>query len=32
VTVIVVTHADEVAARAERRVRMRDGRVSEGAE
>jgi len=32
VTVIVVTHAGEVAARAERRVRMRDGRLSEGAE
>jgi putative ABC transport system ATP-binding protein len=31
VTVILVTHADEVAQRAERRIRMRDGRLIEEA-
>jgi putative ABC transport system ATP-binding protein len=30
VTVIVVTHAEDVARRARRRVRMRDGRLVNG--
>jgi putative ABC transport system ATP-binding protein len=30
VTVVVVTHSGEVAGRAERRVRMRDGRIVDG--
>jgi len=29
-TLIVVTHDPEVAARAGRRVRLRDGRIAEG--
>jgi putative ABC transport system ATP-binding protein len=29
-TIILVTHADDVAATAERLVRMRDGRVIDG--
>jgi putative ABC transport system ATP-binding protein len=29
VTVVVVTHAEDVASRARRRIRLRDGRVAE---